>query len=165
MLEQHLRRLVTLASAGALVLGAACTTSKPSSSARLELEGTAGGAVTLDVSSELARELLEDALGTELRCDTTLDPDTESMLRQLDSGSGRYTATDDGTTLVARRRGRTLRLKVESEGTRLEARMPWAVGECLLGRRTDLSSVLADAPIKVHLRTAEGTSLKLALDL
>jgi hypothetical protein len=165
MLEPHLRRLATLATATALALTTACASSDTSSSARLEVAGTSGEAMTLAVSSEIARQLLEDALGSELRCAADLDPDTERMLRTLASRSGRYTATEDGTTLVARRRGRSLRLQIRSEGARLEARMPWAVAECLLGRRTDLESVLAESPIRVHLRTANGTSLKLALDL
>ena len=81
----------------------------------------------LNLGEELARELLEGALGTELHCDTDLEPEFESMLRALDrKGRGaRYRMATDGADVIATRRGSKLRIEVDGEdGWQLSATAP-----------------------------------------
>jgi hypothetical protein len=117
----------------------------------------------LDLGEELARELLEGALGTELRCDTDLEPEFESMLRTLDrKGRGaKYTMATDGADVIASRRGSKLRIEVEGEdGWELSATLPWKAAQCLLGRQTTAADF---GPIKVSLKTSDGERYKLEL--
>jgi len=120
--------------------------------------------IEVAVSKELASDLLQGVIGSELSCDADIDAEFEGLLRDLDRrGRGaRATLVDGDDTIVARRRARTLELDVRSPGGGLEVGMPWAVAECLLGRTTTLRGDLGD--IRVKLEGADGGSFHIRVD-
>jgi hypothetical protein len=113
--------------------------------------------IVVAVSEALVREIFESAIGTELDCSADLDSNFEKLLRTLDrDGRGSRATLRDGDTVVrALRRKKSIKFDVserDREG-KIEAVVPWALAECLLGRSTTIDDSIG--PIKVKI-TGEG---------
>jgi hypothetical protein len=153
--------------AAALLLASAfvgCSSSRSEPDLRLDLDDSS---IELAVSSDLARSLLEDALDTPLDCSGDLDPELRSFLAALDRRSrGRATLRNGNSELVGRRRGGRLDLELRGrDGGRLEATLPWAVADCLLGRDITLDEALGRGrrPVEVRVVGADGQRLAASL--
>jgi hypothetical protein len=145
----------------------ACASSTPAEQKSLTVsESKDGQGVVVAVSEALARELLEDTLGSELNCDGELDPEFEDMLRTLDrqGRGGRATLTDEDSVVTAHRRGRTVEFDVRDleGGGAIEVVMPWAVADCLLGESATLDKGFAD--VRVTIKGEGGGSSELRVD-
>jgi hypothetical protein len=129
-------------------------------------ESKDGQGVVVAVSAALAREVLEGAIGSELECDSELDPDFERLLRTLDRGGRGSTASmgDADSHITARRKGKKMRLDIRDvdDGSRIEATVPWAVAECMLGKTATLDA--SAAKIKVKIKGADGGSFEFKVD-
>ena len=121
----------------------------------------ADSSLELRLSREIVLTMLGESLETSLDCDGDLDEDVRALLEPLAHSHRRTTELRGGDErVVARRRGSSLRFTISGEdGGRLEATMPWAVGECLLGRRTTLEAAIGSRPIQVRLTTASGKTV------
>lgn len=122
-----------------------CASSTPQSDLDLKLDDEE---MQLTLSEAWARAAVEGLLGSALECRGDADAGLRELLEELDRGGPRSHATrrDGETTLEARRRGG--RLDVEIRGStsgRIEARMPWAMAECLLGRSTSTDRAITSA--------------------
>jgi hypothetical protein len=137
-----------------------CASSEPRPDFRLDV---AGDDVEMTVSSTVVRTLLADALDDTLDCTGDVDPDLRSFLERLDRGPhARATLTGDDGTLTGRRRGGQLELRADgTDGGRLEATVPWALGACLLGRGTTVEEALGGGrfPVEVRVVSADGGTL------
>lgn len=140
-----------------------CASSQPQPDVALSV---ADGDLELVVSADLARELLADALETDLECDGDLDPSLTAFLGRLDrSARSRAALRTDDSRLTGTRRGGRLELEARrADGSRFEARLPWAVAECLLGRDTSLDEALGRGPLEVVVTTADGRRLSARMD-
>jgi hypothetical protein len=145
---------------GGCVSGSARTRSVTISEAR------SGHGVQVAVSEALARELLEGAIGSELRCQGEVDEEFGSVLRALDAGGRGSRATlegDDGVLLARRtRRGLELSLRGRAGGGRIDAVLPWALAECMLGRSVRLDADVAH--VRLAIRGEDGGSFDLHVD-
>lgn len=157
-----MRRLLMIVTA-ALLLGPtllACSSTKKDNTLTFEY---GGGSTELTISDEVVRGLLEDALDSEIDCDGDLDPPFRTVLEQLErKPKGRASIQGSDSTLYAKRRGGTLDLRIDAQdGGRIEAKMPWAVAECMLGRSTTLDEALGSGrvPIEVKITSSEGTRI------
>jgi hypothetical protein len=123
----------------------------------------------------MARSALEEALGTKLDCQGELDPEMNELLTTLQRRGrrGRVTLKDEDGRIVASRRvasrrGASLRLLIKESGSKgkIEASMPWAVAECLLGRSMSLDQALDHGrqPITVKITGENGRSFEVRLD-
>ncbi len=146
---------------GSLVLAltvAACASSGPSNDFELAI---GGGAVEIALSRDVVLAMLGDSLGTSLECDGEVDEDVRALLAPLAQHRRETMTMRHGEDrVIARRRGSRLTLTVTGDdGGRLEATVPWAVGECLLGRSTTVEEALGSRAISVRLTTAEGKTV------
>ena len=140
----------------AIIFG--CASSQPEN----DFEMTIGdGAMSLELDRAVLVGMLEDGLNTTLSCDGEVDPEVEAMLEPLQRRRNGKTVTGEGSDrVVAQRRGSRLTLVIgDTRSGHLEATMPWAVGECLLGKATTIEKALGSAPIKVKLTTDEGKTV------
>lgn len=117
-----------------------------------------GDGVVVEVSEALARSILEGAIGTELDCRGDLDSEFEGLLRTLDEGGrgSRATLRNDDTVIRAVRRRKSIKLEIgdrDGDG-KIEAIVPWALAECLLGRATKIGDTAA--PVKVKITGDDG---------
>jgi hypothetical protein len=138
-----------------LAVALSCASSEPEPDLELDL---GGDEVRLEVSEAVARAAVEGILGASLECDGEIDDGLRELLSGLDRGGPRSRATrhDGETTLEARRRGGRLDLEIRGGGRgRIEASMPWAVAECLLGRSTTVQRAVSSA-IEVRVVNPEG---------
>jgi hypothetical protein len=130
----------------------------------VSLSGSGGARLSLSVPASTARDLLAGLLGEELTCEGDRGSTRDSVLLQLDHGGPRARVSrrvDDGV-LVARRSGQRFRLDLrQDDGGRVVADLPWALADCLLGRRTDLDRLLAGGTVR--LRQPGGDWLELEL--
>jgi hypothetical protein len=155
------RRLLTLVAV--LLLTVACTSSKSQPDLVVDLDEDN---FSIAISSAAARGVIEDLIGSQLDCRGEVDADVEALLRTLAYGGSRATATfrDGETTVVARRRGGKLRLDIGGAGPgKIEATMPWAVAECLLGKEISVDRAFRSS-IKVKVTTEDGGSFSFRLD-
>lgn len=144
-----------LAVAALAAVACACASSEPRSDLELEL---GGDEIRLAVSEEVARGVVEGLLGSSLECGGDIDEGLRELLTALDRGGPRSRATrrDGETTLDARRRGGRLDLELRESGPgKIEASMPWAVAECLLGRTTTVERAVSSS-IKVKVSNPNG---------
>jgi hypothetical protein len=134
----------------------ACASSRPANDFELAVGDSA---VEIALSRDVVLAMLGNSLGTSLECDGEGDEDVRVLLAALaHDRRGTMTMRHGEDRVVARRRGSRLTLTVTGDdGGQLEATVPWAVGECLLGRRTTVEEALGSRPISVRLTTAEGT--------
>lgn len=149
--------LIMRVSAVAMLAAVACgcASSEPRSDVELEV---GGDEIRLEISEAVARSAVEGILGSRLECDGEIDDGLREVLTELDRGGARSRATrrDGETTLDARRRGGRLDLELWGEGPgKIEASMPWAVAECLLGRTTAVERAVSSS-IKVKVSNPDG---------
>lgn len=149
--------LIMRVSAVAMLAAVACgcASSEPRSDVELEV---GGDEIRLEISEAVARAAVEGILGSRLECDGEIDDGLREVLTELDRGGARSRATrrDGETTLDARRRGGRLDLELWGEGPgKIEASMPWAVAECLLGRTTAVERAVSSS-IKVKVSNPDG---------
>ena len=152
--------LLAVAAFAAVVGG--CASSEPRSDLELDMNDAE---IRLALSEEVARGVVEGLLGSSLECEGDIDDGLREVLAELDRGGARSRATrrDGETTLDARRRGARLELEIRGEGPgRIEARMPWAIAECLLGRRTSVERVVSSS-IKVEVSNPNGRNFSFTI--
>jgi hypothetical protein len=130
-------------------------------------ESKDGEGLVVAVSEALARTLLENMVGADLKCGADLDSDFAAMLAKLERGGrgSRATIRDEDGVLRARRSGRSLKLDFDDAdgGGGLQVKMPWAVAECLLDGKATLS-VKDAGSIKVKLVGSDGGSFEFKID-
>ena len=154
-----LRCLVT---ATTLAVALSCASIEPEPGLDFKLSGDE---VRLELSEDVARAAVEGILGSILECDGEIDDDLRELLSALERGGPRSRATrrDGETTLDARRRGGRLDLEIRGGGPgKIEASMPWAVAECLLGRSTTVDRAVSSA-IKVRVSNPDGRALSFTI--
>jgi hypothetical protein len=153
-------RVLAVAALAAVVCG--CASSEPRSDLELEV---GGDEIRLEVSEAVARSAVEGILGSSLECDGEIDDGLRELLNALDRGGPRSHATrrDGETTLDARRRGGRLDLEFREAGAgKIEASMPWAVAECLLGRTTTVERAVSSS-IKVRVSNPNGRNFSFTI--
>ncbi len=156
-------RVMLVAAMATVAVIAGCATSEPKSDLNIDINDND---ITVAVSETVARGLMENLIGSELDCRSDIDGSLEALLEKLDRGGPRSHATirDGETTLSARRRGGKLDLDVSGAGSgRIEATMPWAVAECLLGNTTTIDRTVTSS-IKVKVTNPEGRNFSFKLD-
>jgi hypothetical protein len=95
-----------------------------------------------------------------------IDTGMEKLLQKLDQGGPRSRASyrDGETTIAARRRGGRLDLDISGAGSgRIEATMPWAVADCLLGKTTTIDKTITSS-IKVKVTNEDGRNFSFQLN-
>jgi len=151
-----------LATATTLAVAMSCASSEPEPDLDFELSGDE---IRLALSEEVARGVVEGLLGSSLECGGAIDDDLRDLLSGLERGGPRSRATrrDGETTLDARRRGGRLDLEIRGSGPgKIEASMPWAVAECLLGRSTTVDRAVSSA-IKIRVSNPDGQDLSFTI--
>jgi hypothetical protein len=121
-----------------LTLALSCASSEPKSDFELDIDNDE---IRVAISEVAARDLVEDLIGANLECDGDLDSHLRAFLDTLDEGGPRARASyrDGDTTVDGRRRGGKLDLRIRgAESGRIEATMPWAIAECMLGNSTSI---------------------------
>ena len=152
--------VVVMATVGTI---AGCASSEPKSDLNIDFNDND---ISVAVSESVARGLMENLIGSEFDCRSDIDGSLESLLEKLDRGGPRSHATirDGETTLSAHRRGGKLDLDISGAGSgKIEATMPWAVAECLLGNTTTIDHTVTSA-IKVKVTNPEGRNFSFKLD-
>jgi len=159
--RSHLGRWVVLATA--LAIGISCASSEKASDLSIDVDSDR---IRVAVSESVARGVMENLLGAELGCEGGIDGDFEALLTKLDRSGPRSRATyrDGENTIQGRRRGGKLDLDITGLGSgRIEATMPWAVAECLLGNTTTIDKAMTSA-VKVKVTNSEGRNFSFKLD-
>jgi len=129
-------------------LALSCASSEPKSDFELDIDSDE---ITVAVSEAVARGLMEDLIGADLECDGDLDRHLKAFLR------------DGENTVDGRRRGSKLDLKIRGAGSgKIEATMPWAIAECMLGRNTSIDDTLTSS-IKVKVTNEDGRDFSFRL--
>jgi hypothetical protein len=142
---------------------AGCASSEPKSGLNIDVND---GDVTVVVSEEVARGLMESLIGSDLNCRSDIDGSLKELLLTLDRSGPRSHATvrDGETTLAAHRRGGKVDLDISGAGSgRIEATMPWAVAQCLLGKTTTIDRTVSSA-IRVKVTNPNGRNFSFKLD-
>jgi hypothetical protein len=162
-----MRSIVGLIRTGALVALAAlaigCASSEPKSDLDINVDDNE---IRLAVSAEVARGLMEELIGSDLDGQGEIDTGIEKLLRELDQSGPRSRASyrDGETTIAARRRGGRLDLDISGAGSgRIEATMPWAVADCLLGKTTTIDKTITSS-IKVKVTNEDGRNFSFQLN-
>ncbi len=156
-------RVMLIAVMATVATIAGCATSEPKSDLNIDVNDND---ITVALSEEVARGLMENLIGSDLDCKSDIDGSLEALLQKLDRGGPRSHATirDGETTLAAHRRGGKLDLDISGTGSsRIEATMPWAVAECLLGNTTTIDHTVTSA-IRVKVTNPEGRNFSFKLD-
>jgi len=145
-----------------IVAVVSCASSEPKSDLDINMDSDE---IRVALSEEIARGLIEDYVGTDLSCEGEIDRDMERLLTTLDREGPRSRASyrDGETTIEARRRGGKLDFDISGQGSgRIEATMPWAVADCLLGKTTRLDRALTSS-IKVKVINEDGRNFSFRL--
>ena len=161
MLSWSRVRMITVCAA--VVMIAACASSETKSDLNIAIDSDE---IRVAVSKAVARGVVESLLGDDVECDGHIDDDFKNLLTRLDRSGPRSRATyrDGENTINARRRGGRLDLDITGQGSgRIEATMPWAIAECLLGNATTLDESMTRA-IKVKVTNSEGRNFSFKLD-
>lgn len=146
-----------------LVAAASCTSSEPKSDLKIDVNSNE---IRVAVSEEVARGLMEELIGADLECKGELDGGFEKLLQTLDRDGPRSRAAyrDGDTTVAARRHGGKLDLDITGHGPgRIEATMPWAVAECLLGTATTIDETTTSA-VKVKVVNPDSRNFSFKLE-
>lgn len=126
-----------------LLLATAVFAGKSDKELSIQMEGDDGSSISFSISSGFVNGILEGLAGVDADCDVTTDADTRAMLEHLDrrgEGSKYRFRNDDGQRIKASRRSGQLELDiVKGGGKNARVSLPWAVAECMLGRRVELS--------------------------
>jgi hypothetical protein len=145
-----------------LMAAVACASSEPKSDLNVDVDSDQ---IRVVLSTEVARSLVEGLIGADLDCKSEIDSGMESLLQKLQQDGPRSRATyrDGETTIQARRRGGRLDLGITGEGSgKIEATMPWAVAECLLGNRSSIDDTVTSS-IKVKVTNENGRNFSFRL--
>jgi hypothetical protein len=156
-------RVMPVVMVATVALIAGCATSEPKSDLNIDVNHND---IRVAVSEEVARSLMESLIGSDLDCRSDIDGSLEELLERLDRGGPRSRATmrDGETTLSANRRGSKLDLDISGAGSgTIEATMPWAVAECLLGKTTTIDHTVTSA-IRIKVTNPEGRNFSFKLD-
>jgi hypothetical protein len=140
-----------------------CASSEPKSDLNIDIDDNE---IRVAVSAEVARGLMEELIGSDLDCQGEIDSGMEKLLLKLDQGGPRSRASyrDGEITIAARRRGSRLDLDIRGAGSgRIEATMPWAVADCLLGKTTTINKTVTSS-IKVKVTNEDGRNFSFQLD-
>jgi hypothetical protein len=144
-----------------LTLALSCASSEPKSDFELDINDNE---ITVAISEVVARGVLEDLIGSDLECDEGADGHFRAFLEKLDQGGPRAKASyrDGEGTIDGRRRGSKLDLKVSGAGSgKIEATMPWAIAECMLGRSTSIDKSFTSIKVKVTNEDGRNFSFRL----
>ena len=162
-----MRSIVGLIRTGAVVaivtLTAGCASSEPNSDLNIDVDDNE---IRVAVSAEVARGLMEELIGSDLDCQGEIDTGMEKLLQKLDQGGPRSRASyrDGETTIAGRRRGGRLDLEISGAGSgRIDATMPWAVADCLLGKTTTIDKAVTSS-IKVKVTNEDGRNYSFQLN-
>jgi hypothetical protein len=139
----------------------ACASSEPKSDFELDIDDDE---ITVAISEAVARGLMEDLIGADLECEDGADGEFREFLERLDRGGSRAKASyrDDESTIEGRRRGDKLNLKIRSGGSgKIEATMPWAVAECMLGTSTSIDETFSSITVKVTNENGRNFSFRM----
>ena len=139
-----------------------CASSEPKSDLDINVDSDE---IRVALSKEVARGLIEDLVSSDLSCDGEIDQDMERMLKELDREGPRSRAAyrDGETTIAARRRGGKLDIDISGQGSgRIEATMPWALADCMLGKTKHLDQTVTSS-IKVRVINEEGRNFSFRL--
>ncbi len=142
-------------------LALACASSEPKSDFELDVNDDE---ITIALSEAVARGVMEDLVGADLECDEGAEGQFGAFLEKLDRGGPRAKASyrDGENTIDGRRRGSKLDLKIRgAESGKIEATMPWAVAECMLGRSTSIDKSLTSIKVKVTNENGRNFSFRL----
>jgi hypothetical protein len=152
-------RVIMIGSLCLLIGVAGCASSRSDADVEMSFDGDT---LEFEVSRELVVSLLGEGLGAPLECGRDPDPDLRRLLEPLEGKrSGTTRMGTGGDRIEASRRGSRLTLEVGTGATgRLTATVPWAVGECLLGRSITLDEALGRRAIGFELVTDGGTVIK-----
>ena len=145
-----------------LALALSCASSEPESDFELDIDSDE---IRVAVSEAVARGVMEDLIGADLECDGEVDGHLKAFLEKLDEGGPRARASyrDGENTVDGRRRGRKLDLKIRGAGSgKIEATMPWAIAECMLGNNTSIDDTLTSS-IKVKVTNEDGRNFSFRL--
>jgi len=143
-------------------LALACASSEPKSDFELDIDDEE---ISVAISEAVARGLMEDLIGADLECDGEVDDNLRALLEKLDRDGPRARASyrDGEDTVSGRRRGSKLDLEIHGDGPgKIEATMPWALGECLLGRSTSIDDTFTSS-IKVKVSNPDGRNFSFKL--
>lgn len=154
-------RMIMLCAAVGMV--AACASSETKSDLNIAVDNDE---IRVAVSEAVARGVMESLLGDDLECDGDIDSEFKALLIRLDRSGPRSRATyrDGENTIEARRRGGKLDLDISGQGSgRIEATMPWAIAECLLGRSATVEATMTSS-IKVKVTNPDGRNFSFKLD-
>jgi hypothetical protein len=144
------------------VLALSCASSEPKSDFKLDVEDDE---ISVAISKEVARGLVEGLIGSDLECEGDVDGDFEALLEELDRRGPRSRASfrDGETTVDGRRRAGKLDLAIHGAGSgKIEASMPWAIAECLLGHTTSVDETLTSSII-VKITNDDGKNFSFKL--
>jgi len=147
----------------AVGMAAACASSEPKSDLNIAVDNDE---IRVAVSEAVARGVMESLLGDDLECGGEIDGEFKALLARLDRSGPRSRATyrDGENTIEARRRGGKLNLDITGQGSgRIEASMPWAIAECLLGRSSTVEATMTSS-IRVKVTNPEGRNFSFKLD-
>jgi hypothetical protein len=151
-----------IAVAAMLAFTGACASSGPKSDFDVAVDGDE---IRVAVSEAVARGVTENLVGSMIECDGDIDKNLQTLLETLDRGGVRSRASyrDGETTIEARRRGGSFDIDIHGYGSgRIEATLPWAVAECLLGSATTLDdAVTSSIRVKVINENGRNFSFKM----
>jgi hypothetical protein len=140
-----------------------CASSEPKSDLNIDVNDQE---IRVAVSAAVARGLMEELIGSDLDCQGEIDTGMRRLLQELDQNGPRSRASfrDGETTIAARRRGGRLDLDIRGAGSgRIEATMPWAVADCLLGKTTTIDKTVTSS-IKVKVTNEDGRNFSFQLN-
>ena len=143
-------------------LALACASSEPKSDFALDIDDDE---ITVAISEAVARGVMDDLIGADLECDGDLDDQLKTFLEKLDEGGPRARASyrDGENTVDGRRRGGKLDLRIRGAGSgKIEATMPWAIAECMLGNSTSIDDAFTSS-IKVEVTNEDGRNFSFRL--
>ena len=146
----------------ALMVAIACASSEPKSDFAIDVDSEE---IKVAMSAEMARGLMEELIGGDLDCTSEIDSGMEELLLTLqhDGPRARATYRNGESTIQGRRRGGRLDLEITGEGPgMIEATMPWAVADCLLGNRTSIDDTVTSS-IKVKVTNEDGRNFSFRL--
>lgn len=146
----------------ALMVAISCASSEPKSDFAIDIDSDE---IRVAMSTEMARGLMEELIGADVDCRSEIDRGMEQLLLKLqhDGPRARATYRDGESTIHAHRRGGMLDLDISGEGPgKVEATMPWAVADCLLGNRTSIDDTVRSS-IKVKVTNEDGRNFSFRL--
>jgi len=142
-------------------LALACASSEPKSDFALDVDDDE---ITVAISKAAAQGLMEGLIGSDLECEEGADGQFRTFLEKLDQAGPRAKASyrDSENTIEGRRRGSKLDLEIRGAGSgKIEATMPWAIAECMLGNSTSIDESFTSIKVKVTNEDGRNFSFRL----